>query len=66
MKKRKIAIICSAIAMVCWGILFYAGIYEKNTTRAVIYGLAFVCSMVTMIKHIIASKREKHDYSDEK
>lgn len=66
MDKRKRLVFCFALASVCWGILTYAGIYDGNTTRTILYGVCFVLSMINMIRHIVAIKKEKSDGQEEK
>lgn len=60
MKNRKNAIICHSLAMMCWGILVYAGIYYGKAINVTLYGLCFVCSMILLILNIASIKKEKH------
>lgn len=59
MKKRVFAIVCNAIGIVCWGILLYAGIYDGKGVGAILYGLCFVCSLISLILNVVELKKEK-------
>lgn len=60
MKNRKVSAVLNAIAMVCWGILLYAGIYERKTVSAILYGICFLCCLISLILNISLIKKEKH------
>ena len=56
MNKRNVTILCNIIALVCWGILLYAGIYEGKPKNIVLYGLCFVFTLISLIKNITGIK----------
>lgn len=64
MKNRKVSAVLNAIAMICWGILLFAGIFDGNTISSILYGLCFVCTLTSFILNIVLIKKEKHHDSD--
>lgn len=61
MKNRKAAAICNALAMVCWGILVYGGIYDGKVINIILYGICFVFSAISLILNITAIKKETNN-----
>lgn len=59
MKNRIVAIVCNSIAIVCWGILVWSGIYDRKPLSIVLYALCFVCSTISLIMNIVAVNKEK-------
>lgn len=64
MKNRKVSAILNAVAMICWGVLLFTGIYQGNTVSAILYGLCFVCTLTSFILNIIVINKEKHHDQD--
>lgn len=59
MKNRVFAIVCNAVGIVCCGILLYAGIYDGKSVSAILYGLCFVCSLVSLILNVVELKKRE-------
>ena len=53
MKNRIFALICNAVGIVGWGILLILGILDGKSMLAILYGICFVCSVISLILNTI-------------
>ena len=57
MKNRIFAIICNVVGIVGWGFLLILGIFDGISMIAVLYGICFICSVISLILNVSQMKK---------